>query len=152
MRRFVAIDGPNHGIINCSPNPANFYQLPSQGGFTPSSEVCVELGSPNTPFLKLLNKGDDTPGPTKYLVVRNADTSFVYFSLQDRRIPTGAGGGFVRAADRLLAQRHAARRAPARPHGPGVRSTRSWGALTWASSTRRRRRGGAGFLTARHPH
>jgi pimeloyl-ACP methyl ester carboxylesterase len=83
VRRLVAIDGPNHGIINCSPNPANFYQLPSQGGFTPASEVCVELGSPNAPFLKLLNKGDDTPGPTKYLVIRNADTSFVYFSLQD---------------------------------------------------------------------
>ena len=61
--------------------------LPSQGGFTPSSEVCVELGSPNTPFLKLLNKGDDTPGPTQYLVIRNADTSFVYFSLQDGLIP-----------------------------------------------------------------
>jgi pimeloyl-ACP methyl ester carboxylesterase len=87
VRRFVAIDGPNHGIINCSPNPANYFQLPSQGGFTPSSEVCVELGSPNTPFLKLLNKGDDTPGPTKYLVIRNADTSFVYFSLQDGLIP-----------------------------------------------------------------
>ncbi|HEU5296347.1 MAG TPA: hypothetical protein VFU71_16330 [Burkholderiaceae bacterium] len=87
VRRFVAIDGPNHGIINCSPNPANFYQLPQQGGFTPSSEVCVELGSPNTPFLKLLNKGDDTPGPTKYLVIRNSDTSFVYFSLQDGVFP-----------------------------------------------------------------
>ena len=87
VRRFVAIDGPNHGIINCSPNPANFYQLPSQGGFTPSSEVCVELGSPNTPFLKLLNKGDDTPGPTQYLVIRNADTSFVYFPLQDGVFP-----------------------------------------------------------------
>jgi len=87
VRRFVAIDGPNHGIINCSPNPANYFQLPAQGGFTPSSEVCVELGSPNTPFLKLLNKGDDTPGPTRYLVIRNADTSFVYFSLQDGLIP-----------------------------------------------------------------
>jgi pimeloyl-ACP methyl ester carboxylesterase len=82
VRRFVAIDGPNHGIINCSPNPANFYQLPAQGGFTPSSEVCVELGSPDTPFLKRLNKGDDTPGPTKVLVIRNADTSFVYFARQ----------------------------------------------------------------------
>ena len=87
VRRFVAIDGPNHGIINCSPNPANFYQLPAQGGFTPSSEVCVELGSPDTPFLKLLNKGDDTPGPTRYLVIRNADTSFVYFALQDGVFP-----------------------------------------------------------------
>jgi pimeloyl-ACP methyl ester carboxylesterase len=87
VRRLVAIDGPNHGIINCSPNPANFYQLPSQGGFTPSSEVCVELGSPDTPFLKRLNKGDDTPGPTRYLVIRNADTSFVYFPLQDGVLP-----------------------------------------------------------------
>ncbi len=87
VRRFVAIDGPNHGIINCSPNPANFYQLPAQGGFTPSSEVCVELGSPDTPFLKRLNKGDDTPGPTRYLVIRNADTSFVYFALQDGVFP-----------------------------------------------------------------
>lgn len=87
VRRFVAIDGPNHGIINCSPNPANFYQLPQQGGFTPNSEVCVELGSPNTPFLKLLNRGDDTPWPTKYLVIRNADTSFVYFPLQDGFFP-----------------------------------------------------------------
>ncbi|SCK24031.1 Lipase (class 2) [Variovorax sp. HW608] len=24
VRRFVAIDGPNHGIINCSPDPANY--------------------------------------------------------------------------------------------------------------------------------
>jgi pimeloyl-ACP methyl ester carboxylesterase len=86
VRRFVAIDGPNHGIINCSPDPANFWQLPSLGGFTPSAEVCQELGSPNTPFLKLLNgpggreenlRGVDT------LVIRNADTSFVYFALQD---------------------------------------------------------------------
>jgi pimeloyl-ACP methyl ester carboxylesterase len=87
VRRLVAIDGPNHGIINCSPNPLNYFQLPSQGGFTPQSEVCVELGSPNTPFLKLLNQGDDTPGPTQYLVIRNADTSFVYFPLQDGLIP-----------------------------------------------------------------
>ena len=83
VRRFVAIDGPNHGIINCSPNPLNYFQAPALGGFTPSSEVCVELGSPNTPFLTLLNKGADTPGPTKFLVIRNADTSFVYFPLQD---------------------------------------------------------------------
>lgn len=87
VRRLVAIDGPNHGIINCSPNPANYFQLPGQGGFTPASEVCVELGSPDTPFLRRLNRGDDTPGPTQYLVIRNADTSFVYFSLQDGVIP-----------------------------------------------------------------
>ena len=86
VRRFVAIDGPNHGIINCSPNPANFWQLPSLGGFTPGSEVCQELGSPNTPFLKLLNGRhgrDEDNGRTRVLVIRNADTSFVYFPLQD---------------------------------------------------------------------
>jgi pimeloyl-ACP methyl ester carboxylesterase len=87
VRRFVAIDGPNHGIINCSPSVLNYFQAPAFGGFTPSSEVCVELGSPDTPFLKLLNKGDDTPGPTRYLVIRNADTSFVYFSLPDGAFP-----------------------------------------------------------------
>jgi pimeloyl-ACP methyl ester carboxylesterase len=86
LRRLVAIDGPNHGIINCSPSPANFWQLPALGGFTPSSEVCAELGSPDTPFLRLLNGPGgafETLGPTRVLVVRNADTSFVYFPLQD---------------------------------------------------------------------
>lgn len=95
VRRFVAIDGPNGGIINCSPDPANYFQLPSQGGFTPSSEVCVELGSPNTPFLKRLNdrKGHDGWGrrgksdEPDTLVIRNADTSFVFFALQDGVIP-----------------------------------------------------------------
>ena len=90
VRRFVAIDGPNHGIINCSPNPLNYFQLPASGGFTPKSEVCVELGSPNTRFLKLLNGrggSDETDGPTKVLVIRNADTSFVYFALQDGPFP-----------------------------------------------------------------
>ncbi|HSW24277.1 MAG TPA: hypothetical protein VLJ62_16055, partial [Burkholderiaceae bacterium] len=100
VRRFVAIDGPNHGIINCSPNPLNYFQAPAAGGFTPSSEVCVELGSPDTPFLKLLNKGDDTPGPTKYLVIRNADVSFVYFPLQDGLIaPVPAEDSFGQPTD-----------------------------------------------------
>lgn len=85
VRRFVAIDGPNHGIINCSPNPLNYFQLPSQGAFTPSSEVCQELGSPDTPFLRLLNG----PGgllealPLATLVIRNGDVSFVYIAAQD---------------------------------------------------------------------
>jgi pimeloyl-ACP methyl ester carboxylesterase len=82
VRRLVAIDGPNHGIINCSPNPLNYWQAPSLGGFTPSSEVCAELGSPHTPFLKRLNR-EESRGPTKTLVIRNADTSFVYFALPD---------------------------------------------------------------------
>ncbi len=86
VRRLVAIDGPNHGIVNCSGNPANYYQFAAFGGFTPSSEVCQELGSPDTPFLRLLNgpgKSGETEGPTQVLVIRNADTSFVYFSAQD---------------------------------------------------------------------
>jgi len=87
VRRFVAIDGPNHGIINCSPSPLNFYQLPASGGFTPDSALCLEYGSDNTPLLRFLNDGDDTPGPTRYLVIRNADTSFVYFSVQDGVFP-----------------------------------------------------------------
>ena len=83
VRRFVAIDGPNHGIINCSPSPQNYYQLPAFGGFTPDSAVCQEYGSPDTPLLTRLNRGKETHGPTRVLVIRNADTSFVYFALQD---------------------------------------------------------------------
>ena len=84
VRRFVAVDGANHGIINCSPNPLNYSQAPSLGGFVPSSAICQELGSPNTPFLKRLNKGQEAPGPSAdSLVIRNADTGFVYFPTQD---------------------------------------------------------------------
>lgn len=83
VRRLVTIDGPHHGIVNCSPDPANYYQLPAFGGFTPASAVCQELGSPDTPFLQRLNKGSDTQGSTRVLAIRNADTSFVYFSAQD---------------------------------------------------------------------
>jgi len=86
VRRFVAIDGPNHGIINCSPSPLNYWQLPASGGFTPDSAVCEELGSPNTPFLKLLNGRGEVETPMRVLVIRNADTSFVYFALQDGAI------------------------------------------------------------------
>src|SRR4051794_24310298 len=46
VRRLVQIDAPNHGIIDCSPDPANYWQLPANGGFTPSSSVCHEYGSP----------------------------------------------------------------------------------------------------------
>lgn len=100
VRRFVAIDGPNHGIINCSPNPLNYFQAPAAGGFTPTSEVCREFGSPNTPFLRRLNKGDDTPGPTRFLVIRNADKSFVYFPIQDGAIvPVPAEDSFGKPTD-----------------------------------------------------
>jgi pimeloyl-ACP methyl ester carboxylesterase len=83
VRRFVAVDGPNHGIVDCSPSPANYWQLPALGGFTPGSAICQEYGSPDTPFLSWLNRGSETQGATRVLVIRNADTSFVYFSAQD---------------------------------------------------------------------
>ena len=87
VRRFVAIDGPNHGIINCSPSPSNYFQLPAFGGFTPDSAVCQEYGSPDTPLLARLNHGRETHGSTRVLVIRNADTSFVYFAAQDGVFP-----------------------------------------------------------------
>lgn len=84
VRRVVAIDGPNHGITNCSPHPRNIYLAL---GFTPDSPVCRELGAADTAFLRALNDGDETPGPTAWTVVRNADTSFVYFARQDGPFP-----------------------------------------------------------------
>jgi hypothetical protein len=103
VRRLVAIDGPNHGIINCSPDPANYWQAAAAGGFTPSSDVCQELGSPDTPFLRLLNGPDgqsETSGPTRILVIRNADTSFVYFPVQDGLVaPVPAVDSFGRPTD-----------------------------------------------------
>jgi hypothetical protein len=83
VRRLVAVDGPNHGIVDCSPSPANYWQLPALGGYTPESAICQEYGSPDTPFLSWLNRGSERQGATRVLVIRNADTSFVYFSLQD---------------------------------------------------------------------
>jgi pimeloyl-ACP methyl ester carboxylesterase len=95
VRRFVAIDGPNHGIVNCSPSPLNYWQLPALGGFTPDSAICREYGAADTPFLRALNHGREARGRTQFLVLRNADTSFVYFSKQDGLI------GPVPAEDRL---------------------------------------------------
>jgi pimeloyl-ACP methyl ester carboxylesterase len=110
VRRFVAIDGPNRGIINCSPNAANYFQLPALGGFTPQSEVCQELGSPHTPFLKLLNRAEDERGrrerrgegdaALRTLVIRNADKSFVFFPVQDGLIaPVPAEDSFGKPTD-----------------------------------------------------
>jgi pimeloyl-ACP methyl ester carboxylesterase len=83
VRHLVAIDGPNHGIVDCAPLiSGNYFALPALGGFTPDSAICREYGSDHTPFLTTLNR-HETKGPTKYLVIRNADTSFVYFSAQD---------------------------------------------------------------------
>jgi pimeloyl-ACP methyl ester carboxylesterase len=89
VRAFVAIDGPNHGIVDCSPSPANFYQLASGGGFTPSSAVCDEYGSDHTELLEVLNAAGETPGPTRYLVIRNkpGTPDFVYNSLPDGVLP-----------------------------------------------------------------
>jgi pimeloyl-ACP methyl ester carboxylesterase len=100
VRRLVAIDGPNHGIVDCSPSLANYWQVPALGGFTPQSAICQEYGSPDTPFLSLLNRGSETPGSTRVLVIRNADTSFVYFSAQDGYIaPVPAEDYLGRAHD-----------------------------------------------------
>jgi pimeloyl-ACP methyl ester carboxylesterase len=87
VRRLVSIDGPNHGIISCSPNPANYWQAAINGGFTPDSAICREYGAENTTFLSWLNHGNETQGPTRYLALRNADTSFVYFPTWDGFIP-----------------------------------------------------------------
>jgi pimeloyl-ACP methyl ester carboxylesterase len=95
VRRLVTIDSPHHGIVNCSPNPLNYFQLPASGGFTPDSAVCREYGAADTPFLRRLNKGREADGPTDTLSIRNADTSFVYFSAQDGVFPA------VPAEDRL---------------------------------------------------
>ncbi len=83
VRALVAIDGPNHGIISCSPSPLNYFQLPSLGGFTPDSAICREYGSDHTPLLQALNRGRETRGPTRYLVLLNTDVDFVYISAQD---------------------------------------------------------------------
>ena len=87
VRRLVAIDGPNHGIISCSPSPLNYWQLPASGGFTPDSPVCQEYGRADSPFLSWLNRGHETPGPTRYLVIRNVGPDFVYSPLQDGFLP-----------------------------------------------------------------
>src|SRR5437868_6563990 len=83
VRALAAIDGPNHGIISCSPSPLNYFQLPSQGGFTPDSAICREYGSDRTPLLARLNAHGETHPPTKYLVIHNTDVDFVYLSAQD---------------------------------------------------------------------
>jgi pimeloyl-ACP methyl ester carboxylesterase len=82
VRHLVTIASPHHGIIDCSPSPLNYFALPALGGFNPNSAICVELGAADTPFLTRLNR-KETPGPTRYLALRNADADFVYISAQD---------------------------------------------------------------------
>lgn len=83
VRRLVTVASPHHGIINCSPSPLNYWQLPAFGGFVPTSAVCVELGATATTFLNALNAGDETPGPTRYLTIRAGDVDFVYLPFDD---------------------------------------------------------------------
>ena len=87
VRALVAIDGPNHGIINCSPSPLNYFQLPASGGFTPDSAICREYGSDHTDLLSALNRGVEAHPPTRYLVVLNTDVDFVYISAKDGFFP-----------------------------------------------------------------
>ncbi|MCA1823083.1 MAG: esterase/lipase family protein [Mycobacteriales bacterium] len=87
VRRVVAVDAPSHGIINCSPSPQNIWALPALGGFTPDSAICREYGSDRTPFLTRLNHAGESPGPTKWLAIYNADVSFVYIDKQDGPLP-----------------------------------------------------------------
>ena len=82
VRRLVAIDSPHYGIINCSPNPLNYYALDANGGFNPDSAICVEFGAHDSPLLAGLD-GEGTPGPTEYLSIYNEDVSFVYIPEQD---------------------------------------------------------------------
>jgi hypothetical protein len=69
VRSLVAIDGPNHGIVDCA--PGGFFAAPAEGGFIPQSAICDEYGAADTSFLTGLNAGSETPGPTQYLVIRN---------------------------------------------------------------------------------
>jgi pimeloyl-ACP methyl ester carboxylesterase len=82
VRHLVTIASPHHGIIDCSPSPLNYFALDALGGFNPNSAICVELGAADTPFLTRLNR-KETPAPTRYLALRNADADFVYISAPD---------------------------------------------------------------------
>jgi pimeloyl-ACP methyl ester carboxylesterase len=94
VRRFVAIDGPNQGLAICSNVAGNPWASSGMGGFTPDSALCEELGSPNTPFLKTLNKavdGQRISSPDTF-VIRNGDSSFPFFPRYDGVLVQGAPG------------------------------------------------------------
>src|SRR3954447_14448022 len=55
VRTLVGVDGPNLGIINCSPSAGNYFQADGAGGFNPDSAICREFGSDHTPLLARLN-------------------------------------------------------------------------------------------------
>lgn len=83
VRRFVAIDAPNNGTIMCSAHAQNPWRLAFSGGFTVDSPVCQELGSPDTPFLKLLNRASARIDPKDTLVIRNSLASFPFMPQPD---------------------------------------------------------------------
>jgi hypothetical protein len=78
VRRLVAIEGANQGMNICAAVRDNSWALGMYGGYTPSSPVCQELGSPSTSFLQQLNKTDRKIPAANILVVRNGDFSFLY--------------------------------------------------------------------------
>ena len=63
VRSLVTVASPHHGIINCSPSPLNYWQLPAFGGFTPASAVCVELGRHALPERAQRGRRDAGPDP-----------------------------------------------------------------------------------------
>ena len=100
VRRFVAIDGPNRGTLMCSPASANYWQNAFVGGYTPNSPYCQELGSPNTPFLTLLNRTRVRIDPRNTLVIRNGDASYPYLSVQDGMVnPVPSVDAYGKAVD-----------------------------------------------------
>lgn len=87
VRRLVSVDGPHHGIINCSPSPANYWQQDALGGFTPDSPICTEYGAADTAMLVRLNSPKEAFPPTRYQAIVNTDRSFVFFPVQDGLVP-----------------------------------------------------------------
>lgn len=83
VRRLVSIDGSHGGTLMCSASSTNYWQLGFVGGFTANSPFCQELGSPNTPFLKLLNRTRVRVAASSTLVIRNGDASFPYLPVAD---------------------------------------------------------------------
>lgn len=86
VRRFVAIEGPNGGMITCSADPANPWQSKLAGDY-PGSPLCDELGSPKTMFLKRLNRTPKQIAADRTLVIRNLDASCLFM------LPDGLGCG-----------------------------------------------------------
>jgi len=95
IRSLVAIDAPTHGIVDCSPDHANYFQLPANGGFIPNSAICDEYGFDHTQLLTTLKAAGESPSPTRYLVIRIISRGW-------RRLSIGSGCSFapVPAEDR----------------------------------------------------